>query len=265
MYSRTLRVGHAVLAYDVQGQGSRALLLFHGAGQDRTVFHHLPESIKATYRIYAFDLFFHGESEWNSSSPVSKSDWKALLTRLCEDEQVDTWSVLGYSIGARFALATAEMFPRKTKTCFLVAPDGIADSPWFSLSTSTAVGRWIFHYCTQSPTLVPKTLHLASKFRLIDPDAGRFIEHQLNNTQKRERIYRVWTLYRDLSFDLDDLAETLAQHAIVVRAYVGTRDLMIRTEPIRKFLKRLKSAHLEVIDANHRRILSNALERIGKL
>jgi pimeloyl-ACP methyl ester carboxylesterase len=265
MYSRAINLNDAVLGYDVQGNGSRALLVFHGAGQDRSVFHHLPEALKATYRIYAFDLFFHGQSRWESDEPLEKKDWQALMKRFFEVEQVNTLDVLGYSIGARFALATLELFPEKVRACYLVAPDGISISPWYSLATGTAAGRRIFERCLSSPSLVPNGLELAVKLGILDSAAARFIDHQLNTAPKRDRIYHMWVSFRRLKFSRSTLRHLINSHSIVVFGYIGTRDIMVRTEPVRKFLKRLKSAHLEIIDANHRRILTEALERIARL
>ena len=264
MYSRAIHLDNVVLSYDVQGNGSRALLLFHGAGQDRSIFHQLPEALRSTYRLYAFDLFFHGESQWLTSNPVTKKDWADLLQIFCDDEQINTWDVLGYSIGARFALATVEAFPERTRNCFLVAPDGISTSPWYSLATTTAFGRQIFKQCLKSPSLLPDSLAMGVKLGALDSEAARFIEHQLNTAGKRDRVYQMWTTFRRLRFRKSTLARELNGHHITVHAYLGTRDIMIRPGPVARFLKRLKSTHLELIDTNHRRILTEALQRIAR-
>lgn len=265
MYSRSIEFSHGVVRYDVQGLGSRALLLFHGAGQDRSVFNQIPSQLSAKYRLYAFDLFFHGESEWRSDLALSKSEWRSIILKFAEDEQVEHWTVLGYSIGARFALATLETCPEQTHGCFLVAPDGIPSSPWFNTATQTILGRTIFKACMQAPSLMEHSLSLAVKVGSLDQATARFIEHQLNTGQKRQRVYAMWITFRNLRFRKKILQQLINSYHTPVRVYLAARDGMINEKPIRRFLKRLKSAHLEVIDSNHRRILNESLERIARL
>jgi len=262
MYSRAIRTNNAVLSYDVQGQGSHVLLMFHGAGQDRSVFRQLPAGILASFRIYAFDLFFHGESTWSTNDPISKEAWKLLIEAFCSSEQVDTFSVLGYSIGARFALATLEAFPQKVNTCYLVAPDGLARSAWFDLATGSAIGRRIFKRLMSNPRGMHRMFGMANRTRLMDPATLRFLEHQLDNEQKRARIYQTWINFRLLRFSQSSLARLVQASQINFVVFVANRDRIIPIKHLRAFLKRLKSAHLEIIDANHRRVLSEALARI---
>jgi hypothetical protein len=51
--------------------------------------------------------------------------------------------------------------------------------------------------------------------------------------------------------------------AILLTVFLATRDRIIPESGVRSFLKRLKSAHLEIIDSNHRRVLNDALGRIA--
>ena len=263
MYSRAIRVDNAVLAYDVQGQGSRALLLFHGAGQDRSVFANLPDGLTRTYRVYSFDLFFHGQSEWNEEDPVTKPRWAALMRQFLEDEQVGKLAVLGYSIGARFALATIESFPRQTTDCYLVAPDGLLSNPWFTIATGSVVGRSVFGHVMNHPKDLSRLFRLGSALRLIDPATLRFIEHQLDSSSKRQRIFKSWTGFRLLQLNLSALQRLLDSSGIRLIVFLATRDRLVPEQKVRTFLKRLKSAHLEIIDSNHRRVLNDALKRIA--
>ncbi|HTF17695.1 MAG TPA: alpha/beta fold hydrolase [Chryseolinea sp.] len=265
MYSRAIHLNNAVLSYDVHGHGSRALLMFHGAGQDRSIFHRLPSGLTSHYRVYAFDLFFHGESQWNNPAPVSKNDWRILVEEFCAIEQVEKISVLGYSIGARFALATLEALPHKMQACFLVAPDGLSPNRWFSIATGSGMGRNVFRNCMHHPARLERMIGLARRLGLVNSSTLRFLEHQLDSEAKRLRIYRTWTSLRLFRFDRSALHRIIESGRIRLFVYLAAQDQMIAAAPIRVFLKRLKSAHLEVIDLNHRRVLTEALERIATL
>ncbi|MEJ1241498.1 alpha/beta hydrolase [Chryseolinea sp. T2] len=263
MYSRAIQLNNAVLSYDVQGFGSRALLLFHGAGQDRTVFSKLPAEITTTYRVYAFDLFFHGESQWNDGA-ISKTDWQQLVIKFCETEQVDKMAVLGYSIGARFALSIVESFSKQVSECFLVAPDGLVGNPWFKIATGTSFGRGVFTRLMKSPRGLHGLLQVGRRLGAMDPVTIRFIEHQLDNEKKRLRILQTWTSFRKLRFDLKQLGRIMDTSDIRLNVFLATQDRVIPEAAVRSFLKRLKSAHLEIIDSNHRRVLNEALLRIAQ-
>ncbi|MGC3945251.1 MAG: alpha/beta hydrolase [Chryseolinea sp.] len=263
MYSRAIQLGNAVLSYDVQGQGSRALLMFHGAGQDRSIFRQLPDTITRAYRVYSFDLFFHGQSVWNSEDAISKNNWQQLIRSFCETEQVDKMAVFGYSIGARFAIAVVELFPKQVTECFLAAPDGLVGSPWFSLATGTRLGRNIFSQLMKKPATLQRLLQLGGRLGAMDPTTLRFVEHQLDNDAKRLRVLKTWTCFRQLRFDPKELRQIVNSSAIPLTVFLATSDRMVPEATVRSFLKRLKSAHLEIIDSNHRRVLNEALVRIS--
>lgn len=263
MYSRAIQLDNAVLSYDVQGQGSRAMLMFHGAGQDRSVFKKLPETITRFYRVYAFDLFFHGESQWNGDDSISKAEWQLIIQKFREAEQVDKMDVFGYSIGARFALAIVESFPKQVTRCFLVAPDGLVGNPWFTIATGTLVGRKVFTHLMKNSRSLLRLLQMGRKLGALDPASMRFIEHQLDSETKRLRILRTWTTFRHFRFDPDGLRQLMDSSAILLTVFLATRDRIIPESGVRSFLKRLKSAHLEIIDSNHRRVLNDALGRIA--
>lgn len=265
MYSRVIRLDNAVLAYDVTGRGSHALLLFHGAGQNRAVFNDLPDELLSRYRLYAFDLFFHGESLWQNEAPITNDQWRRMLDVLCDQEQIDRLSVLGYSIGGRFALATLQVMPDRVQQCFLVAPDGLLSNPWFDLATQTRFGRTIFKKLMTRPGILQRVLPVAGWLRLVDPRMLRFIAHQLDTEEKRTRIFLTWTSFRLLRFDEKTLQRSLNAHGVTLAVFLATHDSLISASKVRHFLKRLKSVHLEVINANHRRVLSKATERIAHL
>lgn len=263
MESRVIRAGNAALAYDVQGTGPHALLAFHGAGQNKFVFHHLPPGFATTYRIYSFDLFFHGESQWNAGHPLSKQEWTAVVRQFLETEKIGHFSVLGYSIGARFALATVEAFPEAITACFLVAPDGLITSPWFGLATGSQIGRNVFRGLMARPERMHRLLQIAGRTGILDSIAARVIAHQLDSPEKRERIYRTWTAFRLLTFDLPALQKVFDHHDVNLTVFLATHDRIIPATRVQKLLKRLKTAHLEMVNANHRRILNDALLHIA--
>ena len=71
---------------------------------------------------------------------------------------------------------------------------------------------------------ISKTLH---RFGIIDKSILRFAEYQMNTTEKRERVYYSWVVFRKLRFDIASLATLANQHAIPVTIIVGKYDKVI--------------------------------------
>ena len=77
---------------------------------------------------------------------MSKSFWKKLLGLFLEKENIEDFHVMGFSLGARLALTSFEMFPSKVKKLYLLAPDGIQDSIWFRIATGFWWGKKLFQF-----------------------------------------------------------------------------------------------------------------------
>src|SRR5688500_16753590 len=124
------------LHYAKTGNGDKHLLVFHGFGQDMNVFEFLANSLSRHYTFYVFDLYFHGKSYWaNGEQTLTKGEWKEIMKIFFSQNQIGNFSVAAFSLGGKFALATLESFPDKTKEIFLIAPDGIKTSFWYNLAT----------------------------------------------------------------------------------------------------------------------------------
>ena len=89
------------------GNEPKSLLLFHGFGQNHEAFKRLEDSLQTSYTIYAFDIFFHGLSRWNKGEqPLEKLFWKELLSEFLKQNEIESFSLLGFIMGGKFALAS---------------------------------------------------------------------------------------------------------------------------------------------------------------
>ncbi|MBA4055299.1 MAG: alpha/beta hydrolase, partial [Marivirga sp.] len=145
MTEKFLRYKKSSLHYINTGSGSKILLVFHGFGQDHKVFRELTESLSGIYTIYLFDLYFHGKSEWGYDElPLEKEHWKDTIQQFLNENEIEKFCLAGFSLGGKFVLSTLESFPSKTEEVFLLAPDGIKTSSWYSLATYPIIFRKIF-------------------------------------------------------------------------------------------------------------------------
>lgn len=245
----------AELFYQTYGTGPHALLLFHGAGQDHRLFEPLAAAIGHQYTCYAFDLYFHGRSHLQQEHPLSLQQWQQTLAILLERHNISTFTILGFSIGSRFALATLQAYPQHTRKLILVAPDALTVNPWYWLATYPAPMRWLFKKTISHPRFLFRLLSLMQTLVPTQRKLFRFAGHQMGTEEKRSRIYRSWTTFRKLAFTTQQLAGTLRQHAIPLVVITGLYDTVVPTHTVKKLLTMVPLHTLHTLPADHNRLL----------
>jgi pimeloyl-ACP methyl ester carboxylesterase len=240
------------LYYTKSGVGSKALLLFHGFGQTHRAFNELTTALSGSHTLYAFDLFFHGESNWGyEEQAMEKAYWKELLQQFLHENNIHEFSVLGFSMGGKFALASAEAFPDRVKQLFLLAPDGIKTSFWYSLATYPIAFRKLFKSMISRYARFHTVAQAALRLRLIDKGVLRFVEAQMSTEEKRKRVYLSWVVFRHLQFNLQHMATLLNQYQISCTLVIGKHDKIITAKNMKRFTKKLHHIQFNIIEAGH--------------
>jgi pimeloyl-ACP methyl ester carboxylesterase len=246
----------STLFYEKTGSGEKSLLLFHGFAQDHSVFKDVVTSLSQEYTCYAFDLFFHGKSNWaNGDHPILKQDWKMFLAAFIQQEKINDFSLLGYSIGARFVLTSVDVFPEKIKEIFLVAPDGIKMNFWYSLASYPWITRKLFKSMILHPGRFQLLSSAARQLKLAHPKVLRFAELQMKSSEKRKKVYQTWVVFRRLKYRLEKIAEKMNEHSITVIFILGSFDHLVEKSPIQNFVKILEHARVLRVETGHNRLL----------
>lgn len=241
--------------------GPNVLLAFHGIGQDYACFEPLAAALDGQYTVYAFDLFFHGDNESAiGEETLTKAAWKRLITDFLLQHGIDRFSVAGFSMGGKFALATAESFTDQLDELWLIAPDGITTSPFYTLATRTAVGRALFRYFLRHMPLFHRVGQILSRLKLVDRSTLRFAESTLSSPGQRERVYKSWTYFRDLRFNIDQLAQTLNQSSVQVRFFLGYFDRVLPKSFVHPLTRRLHAYEMRVLRTGHHRLIEKVAE-----
>ncbi len=255
---------NSILAYQKSGHGDKVLLLFHGFGQHHKIFETLTEAMSSHYTLYAFDLFFHGNSKWSDETPLEKETWHEIIHKFLNENKINQFSVLGFSLGGKFTLATLELFPDRIDHVFLLAPDGIKTNFWYSLATYPLLLRRFF----KSMILKPGRLHAITTvlhaLHLVDNGILRFAESQMDTQEKRERVYYSWVVFRHLKFDMKTIAGLLQAHSIQFTLVVGKHDKIITTENMRQLLRYLNDYQLEILNTGHNGVIAGSIAVLTK-
>ncbi len=249
-----------LLHYVKAGNGKHALLVFHGFGQDHTLYVTLLKSLSKKYTLYIIDLFFHGKSQWNEGEePLKKSTWIGILDILLHEQQIQSFSILAYSLGGKFALATLEAYPQQIKEVFLIAPDGIKTSFWYSLATYPGIFRNFFKSMILHPERFSLIARKLNQIKLMDKGLIRFADFQMNSEAKRKRVYYSWVVFRHLEFDLKKIGTLINRHDIQLTMLFGKYDKVIRPENMNRLLKHVHHYRLEIIECGHTELVSESL------
>ena len=217
-------------------EATKCLLCFHGFGQSGTEYAKLAKVYPA-YKIVAVNLFFHQNSLFRSKKVLQASHLRAFLYPLIETEFQDKFSLVGYSMGGRFALTALKLFPEKVKAIHLMAPDGLVEGNWYRFATRTSLQRKIFRKSFDSfPAFLAVATQL-SKVGVLNKGLFKFAQIHLKTQEERERVYNTWTYFRDLKLSPTELDLLLTRHQIHCTIILGLYDRVI---PIQRIAPKLK-------------------------
>jgi pimeloyl-ACP methyl ester carboxylesterase len=260
-----IEVNNSKLFYKKTGTAPSALLLFHGFGQDHAAFDVLSETLVTRFTIYSFDLLFHGQSEWHAEEePLEKINWKEIITRFLHENKIEKFSLLGFSMGGKFALATLELFPQQVNEIILLAPDGIKTKFWYSLATYPLAFRKLFKSLIDNHGRFLAIATVALQLKLIDRGVLRFVESQMNTVEKRKRVYYSWVVLRHFQFNLTSIAHLINKNQITAQLLIGRHDKIITAKNMASFVRKIPAIKFEIIEAGHSDLIQKSIPYLKK-
>lgn len=263
--NRFIRNRFGSLHYVIAGQGRHPLIFFHGFGQDHSIYLPLIHELSNDYRLFIFDIYFHGGSEWHlGEQPLEKSEWSETIRSFLTENHIENFSLVGFSLGGKFALATAESFPDRIEKLFLIAPDGISTSFWYSMATYPILFRKFFRSMIDSYPRFQRFASLLNMLKLVDKGLIRFADYQMGTKEKRRRVYYSWVVFRHLKFEVRRLATLLNQYRIDTTVIVGRYDKVIVAERIQRFVERLEFGRLKVLESGHNGLIYESLPHLHR-
>ncbi|KAA6440169.1 alpha/beta hydrolase [Dyadobacter flavalbus] len=248
------------------GGGPNVLLAFHGIGQDGiSCFEPFEKNLGNHYTVYAFDLFFHGKSQSLGKQLITKGFWSKLIQEFLDENKILHFDVAGFSMGGRFALATLEAFPERIGNVFLIAPDGISEHPLYTLASRFQPARWLFRHSMRRPETFLRTAGFLQKAGLVNKSLFRFTQQLLDTPQKRQTIYKSWTGFRKLKFDISALYKTALQNNVSIFLFAGKYDKLLKPAHVKKLAEMLPQTQYVVLKSGHTQLVEQACLQICAL
>ena len=103
------------------------LVLVHGGRDQKRSWDRVAAALGQSYRVIAFDLRGHGQSDWVSDGDYGVMDHVFDLSSLVETLELRRFTLIGHSLGGNITLRYAGLFPEKIVK--LVAIEGLGPSP----------------------------------------------------------------------------------------------------------------------------------------
>ncbi|MBL6445260.1 alpha/beta hydrolase [Fulvivirga sp. 29W222] len=249
--------------YYKYGEGAKTLLAFHGFGQTGPDFEPLTEALTQEYTMYCFDLFYHGKSYWNDQdTPMTKEFWKEFIDKFTQTHHIDNFSLCGFSLGGKFALATLETHPERIDKVMLLAPDGIKTNTWYSLATYPVFLKNYFKSMIVKPHRFFNLINIAKKAGLVEKGILKFASSQMNTRKKRRRVYYAWVVFKELSFNMKKMGSLINHYNISLEMFLGTHDKIITKKGMYKLLKHVKVYELHVAESGHNKLIEKVAKHL---
>ena len=112
--------------YTDSGSGP-AVVLLHGFLEDLTMWNDLESEFSKSNRVIRIDLLGHGQTE-NQGKVHSMEDQAEMVKAVLRGLKIESYAVVGHSMGGYIALALAEIFPTDLTGLCLMNSTSLADS-----------------------------------------------------------------------------------------------------------------------------------------
>ncbi len=246
------------------GMGRRLLVALHGFGDRARLFAVLEKALGEHYTVVAFDLPFHGQTEWPHET-FDKADLLAVIGQIQERVRIERLSLMGFSFGARLVLALLPELLPQLERLFLLAPDGIrTQGMGLAARTPLWLRRWLSRVM-ERPELVLRLIAWGCRLGVVPPVVAQFLRFNLARPERRRRVFGCWLALEVFRLRRCDIRAIWEQSGLPVDIFVGTQDDIIHRKTLLHLAQGLPNVRVFQLQGGHR-IVSEALaERLGSL
>ncbi len=250
----------SLLRYATYGNGTASLLAFHGYGQDHSVFSRLSIAFPE-YTIYAFDLFFHGKSEWRETErELSSSMLKELIEGFIRQKNIERFSVLGFSIGARIALAVIPCFAPLLDSVWLLAPHGIKSDYLYKFVTQKGPVNRLFRFIVTNPVFFFRLLDFVAYIGVADRRLIRFVRSQMRTVADRQKVFNTWVVHSGLIYSWPKITQIMNAGSVQLNIVLGAGDRIISPDSITGKLYKIRKKEILILDCGHEELIRKMID-----
>ncbi len=259
------------LHYYKFGNGPKVMLCFHGYGMHGKQFSVMQEKFGNDYTFYGFDLFFHKETKLQDQSikhlkkGISKVDFCKLMIDFCDEQEIDRFSVISYSLGTHYASVLAEKESKRIDHLFILAPAFLKILPVLKVFSKNTVANLAFRKLFLSEHGIRIALNLCKNTRIIDAKSHGILKKEMATAELRYAFYANVTYLRYLQTKGDDLVEALNLNNVKCHFIFGQRDKMYPQHLADHLISRLNFGSKTTLDEDHDMVNENLPSKLYSL
>jgi len=248
------------LHYYKYGNGKQSMLCFHGFGMHGKQFRVLEDDLGGKYTFYGFDLFFHKETKLKNNSianvkaGLSKKHLADLIAAFCTHENIDRFSVIGYSMGTHFATSLVEEMGGRIDEYIAIAPTAIEPGNMVRFVSKNKIGNRLFNKVLTSEKAIINLIDAAKFMGVMDATGRDILYKEICTDELRFNMYATFTYLRFLETDEARFIKSLEDNHIKAFFIFGKRDKMFPLSIAKDFLPKLNNPNVTVLDEGHEMI-----------
>ncbi|MCG9912326.1 MAG: alpha/beta hydrolase [Flavobacteriales bacterium] len=252
------------------GNGPEVLIAFHGFGQHAGIYHVFDEILTEKYTVYSFEHFHHGRSFYppnkRKSAPFSPALFRSLIETFLNENGIEKFTLMGYSLGGKTALFTYECFSEKVNKLILLAPDGIIESGWYKFVSRNPIGEALYKSFIRRPDIMFGIMKGMTKVKLVSQNEYKFATGQLSSDEKRKLIYYTWRSYSLLKPHISKIKTAINELKTPVFVITGKYDHVLNARIGEAFVNGLHAGchHIELI-ASHDLIRHKTIDALREI
>ncbi|GAA4311338.1 hypothetical protein GCM10023149_06300 [Mucilaginibacter gynuensis] len=258
------------LHYYQFGNGEQKMLCFHGYGMHGKQFKLFEDTaLSSKYTFYGFDLFFHKQTKLKDQSlptvkqGITKKQLADLITDFCRHEQIDRFSVIGYSMGTHYATVVVEELADRIDEYIAIAPSSINPGTLVTFFSKNKLGNRILSKLALSETALIKMLGFSKRFGFLDDIGYKILFNEINTPELRFNFYACFTYLRFFETNEPKLIQALDAQNIKSIFIFGKRDKMYPPAMGKAFIAKVKNAEVIILDENHEMINQNFVSALS--
>ena len=230
-------------------------MCFHGFGDRAALFLNIREALEANFKVYAFDLPFHGQTIWNEKT-FTKEDFYALIESVLELENKTEFAIMGYSFGGRICPILLQKFPTQITNLYLVAPDGFKTKGLNGITWLPRPMRLWVKRRLENPNWFIKILRFFQRFGLINSSVFSFLISNLKQPKRRERLFAHWLSMDDFEMKTDIFEALLRKNKTPTHIFLGRNDPLVPLSKMAILGQKIPNLKIHVLEDGHKLVNS---------
>lgn len=249
------------------GTGKSVIICLHGFGEDAKSFAVLERYLENKFSLICIDLLFHGSTQWNEELTLEPEELITIITSALTFfgfENVQKFSLCGYSMGGRIAVDLLQRIPEKIEQAVLIAPDGLHANFWYWLATQTWLGNKLFKMTMHNPKWFLYIASFGQSIGLLNKSIIKFVHYYLDDKDVRLLLYKRWTTLRKFKPESNLFRKVIKKYSIPVRFVFGSYDRIILSIRADKFKKGLPTVKVLILNAGHQLLKEKHAKEIAQ-